>query len=285
MSCRSENSSPSSGSGAATPAASPAAQCPTPCTITSQTVKSSPADRARTKIGVGEEVELTVSPAPATWTITSGSGKLSPSSGAKVTFTAGDKAESVTITATGSGCSCTKTFNVVRPASWTMKKQSGTNLKHTAGRPDCGWKGIMYVHPNDVNFYNIETREKDSKYVGTGAYSSYNGDYHGNYPLPDRVSGWFAIVRHNDADGSTDDVPDTIYTGLPSVAATGAAPPFTRGSGYFPITMQWRVAGKAAIHDFPVRRQEDEIFPTGRCESRKGGNTEHTMHTDPASTY
>jgi hypothetical protein len=143
----------------------------------------------------------------------------------------------------------------------------------------------MYVHPNDVNFYRIETREKDSQYVGTGAYSSYNGDYHGSYPAPDRVSAWFPITRHSEADGSTDDAPDTIYTGLPGTAATGTAPPFKVGSGYFPIVIQWRVVGGATIHDFATVRQEDEIFSDGRCESRKGSHTEHTLYSDASSTY
>jgi hypothetical protein len=142
----------------------------------------------------------------------------------------------------------------------------------------------MYVHPNDVNFYRIETREKDSQYVGTGSYASYNGDYHGNYPLPDRASDWFPITRHSATDGSTDDTPDTIYTGDPTASVTGTAPPFNVGSGHFPITIQWRVIRKTAVHDLPVVRQEDEIFANGRCESRKG-HTEHTMYDDPASNY
>ena len=285
MSCRSDNSDPASGPNPASPPNQPEQECKS-CTITSKTVATSPADRARTKIGVGEEVDLTVDPAPATWSITSGSGTLTPNSGshASVRFTASDKGEDVTITATGSGCSCTITLKVVQPSSWTMKRQPGTNLKHTAGRPDCGWKGIMYFHPDDVNFYRVENREKDSKYVGTGSYQKYTGDYHGNYPPPDRVSDWFALSRHT-ADGSTDDTPDTVYTGLPPIADTGAAPPFKKGSGYFPITLQWRVVGSANVHDFAATRQEDEIFDTGRCESRKGGNTEHTMYNDPASNY
>jgi hypothetical protein len=284
----SEPSKPNSGPNPGGPATSPTQPCTpssTSCTITSQTVATSPSNRARTKIAVGEEVELTVNPGPATWAITSGSGTLNPNSGTKVTYTAGDAAGSATIKATGPGCSCTITFTVVEPSNWTMKRQPNTKLKHTNGRPDCGWKGIMYVHPNDVNFYRIETREKDSTYVGTGSYASYNGDYHGNYPPPDRVSAWFPISRHSETDGSTDDTPDTIYTGLPSPAATGTAPPFKSGSGYFPITIQWRVVGSGNIHDFPAVRQEDEIFSNGRCESRKGGNPEHTMYNDPTSTY
>jgi hypothetical protein len=264
----------------------PVQPCPKPCscTITSQTVATSPANRARTRIGVGEEIELTVSPGPATWEITSGTGKLSPKSGTKVTYTADDKAGSVTITATKPDCSCTIILTIVEPSSWTMKRQPSTNLKHTNGRPDCGWKGIMYVHPDDVNFYRVETREKDSQAVATGSYATFNGVKHGNYPPPDNASVWFAITRHSETDGSTDDAPDDIYSGDPGTGATGAAPPFKIGKMHFPITIQWRVAGSGTIHDFPVIRQEHEIFDNGRCESRKGGLTEHAMHSDPTST-
>lgn len=278
------------------PSQSEAGTCPPgstatcPCAsarITSETIATSPADRARTKVGVGEEVTLTYSLGSATWTITSGTGTVSPTSGGQTTFTASDTAGSVTITATDSaGCSATITFNVVEPSSWTMKRQAGTNLKHTHGRPDCGWKGIAYIHPNDVNFYRIETREVDSKSVATGSYHpSHHDQYHGNYPPPDRASAWFPIARHSDADGSTDDAPDEIYSGYPSTAATGTAPPFTVGSYYWPITWQWKVLGSANIHDFSSVRQEHEIFNDGKCESRKGGHTEHTMYNDATSTY
>ncbi len=265
----------------------PAPPAPTPCTITSETVATSPADRARKRIAVGEEVKLTVSPGPATWAITSGGGTLSPSSGSHttVTYTAGDTAGSVTITATPStGGSCTITLTVVAPATWTMKRKSGTNLKHSAGRPDCGWKGIVYVHPDDVNFYNIEIREKDSQAVADGSYSVFNDVWHGNYPLPDRVGPWIPIVSHTDADGSGYGGADSVYSGDPGAARTGAAPPFTVGTMYFPITRQWKV-GTGAAHDFAVIRQEHEIFDDGKCESRKAGNTESRMYNDPASNY
>jgi hypothetical protein len=279
MSCRGTSSNPSSGPAATSSTSGTPPPCPTPCTITSQTVASSPKKRERTKIGVGEEVDLTVSPAPATWAI-SGSGTLSPSTGSQTTvrFTAGDAAGSVTVTATGPGCSCTVTFTVVKPASWTQKLIAGTKT-HGIGRPHCHWQGTWFVHPNDVNFYRIRFRERDSKYVGTGSYSSYTGDWHGHYPLPDRASSWFRITDHTDAGGSEVAAVDTVDTGDPGAAITGAAPRFKVGSGYFPITMQWRV-GDGTIRDFPATRQEDEIFANGRCESRKGGNTESTMYND-----
>ncbi|MEP6901791.1 MAG: hypothetical protein ABJA66_08580, partial [Actinomycetota bacterium] len=259
--------------------------CHPACTLASQTIATSPANRARTKIGVGEEVKLTVTGNPATWAITSGTGKLSPSTGTQssVTFTADDNAGSVTITATGSGCSCTNTItlNVIQPSDWTQKLNSGTKT-HKAGRPHVGWKGTWYVHPNDVNFYRIQFREMDSQYVGTGSYISYTGDWHGNYPLPERASSWFTITmtNHTNANGSKVNAVDSVDTGDPGAAVTGAAPPFKKGSGYFPITMQWRV-GTGTAKSFAATRQEDEIFDTGLCESRKGGETVSNKYNDP----
>lgn len=277
---------PSVGGGAGPATGAPVAPCPT-CTITSQTVATSPANRARTRIGVGEEVELTVSPGPATWAITSGTGTLSPSSGShsKVTYTAGDTAGIVIMTATGAGCSCTITFTIVEPSSWTMKRKPGSNLKHTHGRPDCGWLASAEIHPNDVNFYRVQIREKDSLSVATGSYNpSHNGKYHGNYPPPDRVSPWVPLISHSETDGSAMGATDTVYSGYPSTTATGTAPPFNVGTYYWPITWQWKV-GTGAVHNFPSVRQEHEIFANGKCESRKGGHTESSMYNDATSTY
>jgi type VI secretion system secreted protein VgrG len=257
-----------------------------PCTITSQTVATSPSNRTRTRIGVGEEVTLTVNPGPASWTVSGGNGTLSPSSGSNtsITYTAGDSAGTVTITAHGPNCTCTIVFTVVEPSNWTMKRKLNTNLFHRAGIPECGWKGEAYIHPNDVNFYRVEVREKDSKGVTTGSFHPFEGIYHGNYPPPDRVSPWFPLPTHTDTDGTKADLVDTIYSGYPGSASVGAVPPFHPGTLYFPMVWQWRV-GTGATKSFPQVRQEHEISADGRCESRKGGHTEHTTYNDPASTY
>jgi len=142
----------------------------------------------------------------------------------------------------------------------------------------------MYCHPNDVNFYRVETREKDSQFVATGCLSHFTGDYHGSYPPPDRVSSWFLLTSHTDADGSKGALVDNVDTGDYSVADAGAAPPFNVGTGYFPIVWQWRVVGSATVHDFSTVRQEEEGFANGKVESKKGGNTESTMYDDPTSS-
>jgi type VI secretion system secreted protein VgrG len=258
------------------------------CTITSQTFATSPADRARTKIGVGEEVDLTMTPGPATWAITSGSGSLNPSSGsyATVTFTADDNGEdpekTVTITATGSGGTCSITFTVVQPSSVSMERKQGTPLKHHEGRPDCGWIGVEWIHPNDVNFYNVQRREVDSRCVGTGCYSGpeFNGALHGRY-----VGGFglWANVHmrdHDPAKGSKAAMEDHIYGGDPG-PAVGDKPPFQPGTASFDIIHQWAVCN-GTPHDFPAIRQEHVISADGTCVSAKGGNVEITMYSNGA---
>ena len=268
------------GEGVSTPVASSDKSGKVTCTILSSTVATSPAKRDRKRIGVGEEVDLTVKPGPATWEIQQGGGNLSPTFGTSVTYTAGDASATVIIAAKGPDCTCTITFNVVEPSGWTMKRKPGTNVRHKSGRPHCGWQGIFFIHPNNVNFYNIKFRELDSQYNGTGSYLSYNGAYHGNYPLPERASPWLPVTTHTDADGSQPAGVDNVDTGDPGSAITGSSPPFKVGAGYFPITMQWQV-GAGSPKSFTVSRQEDEIFASGKCESRKGGHIESTLYNDP----
>jgi hypothetical protein len=162
-----------------------------------------------------------------------------------------------------------------------MERKPGTNLRHQNGRPDCGWLGKQWIHPDDVNFYNIERREVDSRSVCTGSYMPLNNKFHGNYT--GGFGPWSGVNVHDPAKGSQAAMTDNIYSGYPGSAAVGTAPPFKVGTMYFPIVYQWRV-GTRPPHDLPEIRQEHEIFADGRCESRKGGNPEHTMYNDPTST-
>jgi type VI secretion system secreted protein VgrG len=279
---------PSATPDAAQPVEGPVEECHPPCTIASQTFKTSPADRTRTKVGVGEEVTITVTGNPATWEIDTG-GTITPS-GAEansVTFTAGETAASATITATGVGCGCVNsiTFDVVEPDSFTMRRK-GATLEHNNPWPDCGWTGMIYVHPNDVNFYRVQVREVDSRAVTSGCYATalQTGAYHGNYPPPARVSPWIAVTSHTEARGSKTTVTDHIYSGRPlSSWAGGANPPFMAGTMYYPMTWHWRVRGSANHKDFPHFRQSHRVTAPGRCTSSKAGNSESCMYSDPTS--
>lgn len=262
-------------------------ECHPACTISSLTFKSSPADRTRTKVGVGEEVTVTVTGNPATWTIDAG-GTISPNSGTQssVTFTAGETAATATITATGSGCSCvnTITFTVVEPESMTMRRK-GSTLEHNNGIPDCGWTGLAYVHPNDVNFYRVQVRELDSQAVTTGSYvhPQLTGAYHGGYAPPSRASSWIPLTTHSESRGSKADGEDHVYSGYPPSSQTGTAPPFTTGRMYWPMTWQWRVRGSSTRKNLPGFRQNHVIATTGRCTSSKAGHSESCLYSDPTS--
>jgi hypothetical protein len=268
--------------------------------IRSQTIATSPADRARLKIGVGEEVELTASQGPATWQVTSGVGTLSPSEGTHqtVTFTAGENAGDVTITATGSPCVSTITFNVVEPSDFTMIRKPGTRVLHGGYngstntflniiRPDCGWLGNILVHPNDVNFYRLRIRERDSRSVTTGSLHIplYNNQLHGNYSSG--YSPWFPLGRHQDSRGSllaSSGIVDKIYINcIPSIFGNG--PTFSPGTLQYDIVWQWKVGGNGTPRNFPTIRQHHTLTANGTCTSNKAGNSESAAYNSPLQSW
>ncbi|HRU70310.1 MAG TPA: tetratricopeptide repeat protein [Kiritimatiellia bacterium] len=105
--------------------------------VDTETVATVPADRTRKKVGVGEQVTLTLQPTsltPVSWSI-SGNGTLSATTGNPVTFTAHDRASTPAITATYGGGSCSVNFNVVEPDGVAMEQEPGTgSLAH---KRDC----------------------------------------------------------------------------------------------------------------------------------------------------
>jgi outer membrane protein OmpA-like peptidoglycan-associated protein len=208
------------------------------CKITSLTVATQPANRARTRIGVGEEVDLTIKPGPATWKITSGGGKLSPVSGvhSTVTFLAGDRADTVTITAKGTACTASITFIVLEPSEARRRQRPGTNLKHTKDRPSIGIKTDLYLFPDDVCFYNVEYRELDATAVTTGVYDHAPLRGAGHSPNPDPI-GFTMTVVHG-LGTKIDSGGDEAFSGDP-----GTPVPFAPGSISFAIPYVFSVDG------------------------------------------
>ena len=274
-------------------------------TIQSQTVATSPSNRARVKIGVGEEVDLTASQGSSTWAITSGDGTLTPDSGRhqQVRFTAGESAGNVTITATGNPCTSTITFEVVEPTDFTMRRKSGTRVLHgglnaASGAflnilvPDCGWLGVVCVHPNDVNFYRLRFREQDCRSHANGSYNpSHNNQLHGgpSYTANGGYSSWIPLGRHTEALGSlfgAAGIEDNIYSGWSNNVARGSAtPPFIIGYYYWDILCQWKVGRRGAIRNFPVIRQDISLRANGRCTINKAGHSEHADFNSPLQSW
>src|SRR5713101_5209824 len=222
------------GSGGGTCADGSSPPCPKTCSITSETVATQPADRARTKIGVGEEVHLTFSLGSAAWTAPGAS--LSSNSGSTVTLTAPERAASITVSATGSGCTAHLTFQVVEPSGARRKQKPGTNLKHKLNRPSIGIKTDLYVLPDDVCFYNIEYRELDVTAVTSGVYDGPPLKGSGHHPNPGFLT--FSMTVEPGYGTKVNSGGDQAFSG-----DTGTPPPFAPGSISFDIPYVFRVAG------------------------------------------
>lgn len=214
--------------------------------MVTETFTTDPADRTRTKVGVGENVQLTLHPStlgPVTWSIT-GNGTLSAMNGNPVTFTAHDRASVPTITATYGSGSCDVTFNVVEPTSEIAAKKSEDTFP--AGTQGAGmFLSPITVCPTDVSFANVEILEVP------GPASLITG-YFTNFPastlahLPN--TNWIQLTANNQW---TD---HAAFSGFPS--------PWYAGSFQWDIPVQWRVVGKTSIGTLPNRLQTFSIAGT-----------------------
>ncbi len=176
--------------------------------IDTETFASYPTDKTRKKIGVGEEVELTLnpgasSPSNVSWVV-SGSGSLSAPTGNQVVFTAHERASDPTIYATYDGRQYSVSFDVVEPAGAYVINQPGEGIYHIQGKASAGFLAKYYFTPEDVSFYNVQFKEGGGTAVGFDFYSNYNGITH----TP--TSQWIDIKagtsqRPNELDG-TDEV-------------------------------------------------------------------------------
>jgi hypothetical protein len=98
----------------------------------------------------------------------------------------------VTITATGGWLHQSITFTIVEPSDWTMERQTGTIFAARATPTDCGWLGIMFVHPNDELYRS--RRGNGFAFVATGSYSI--SVLYGN-SCPTALGEVVSIVRHS----------------------------------------------------------------------------------------
>lgn len=210
-----------------------AATC-APFVIKSETVATTPGARTRTRIGIGEEVNLTTDPSTSvTWTIESDDGQkgtLGTASGNSSQYTACDRGgKTVTIKAE-SACGRTDThqFTVVQPSSAHFVGQADiSSLTTTTAK--AGFTGTVYAMPADVSFYNIDTTEGACQSTGTGVFSHWNNISHSLYP-------WFPSTSTVNANGTEQGWFDTCDTGTLQRTALNAA---TTGSHQFLWPIPW----------------------------------------------
>lgn len=274
----------------------PNASCSAACTITSETVKEKPINRARTRIGAGELVMLTVSPESATWTATPNSlikfiGDANKASNS-ITIQALDKAGDVTITAKSGTCECSIMLTIVLPAEIRMRRLPGSSIFHIKGLPSCGFFGQAYILPNDVNFYNVSIRELDDQFTATGPFTFVNGVYHGHYPPPNNASDWVRLDLYEEGVGSFisqgyDSVSGAGEANSPNTINTNPPPPFHSGEISTPIRWQWTINRfiSGMEHNFPEIQQRAISDGDGTCTISKGGVTVTSRVNDKTSGF
>jgi Bacterial TSP3 repeat len=132
--------------------------------MTSETFSTVPQDRKRKKLGVSEQVSMTLKPnslPSPTWALTGtpGTSTLSPLTGSSSFFTAGKRACTPTTEVTILGETVKIDFNVVQPTGETATKTS--DMSFAAGTQGVGMELEITTLPTDVSFYNVEVLEVD----------------------------------------------------------------------------------------------------------------------------
>jgi len=138
---------------------------PQQCTITSIADATEPSDRARTRLGVGETVHLSVSSGSATWSVVQGEGTITPDG----VFTAplasnppGLSGPNVVQAVTASG-KCTKGFTIVEPSEllfYALPNLGYTLIRRPTGQGTAvAARPAIFLGPGDVSFKNIEIAE------------------------------------------------------------------------------------------------------------------------------
>lgn len=206
--------------------------------ITSETVVTSPVDRSRKKVGVGEEVNLTFVPAHnATWKIEQGSGTLSATTGKTVKFTAPNNPGTQSVTTISATCDdddevASISFTTIKPSGVILEKNA--NLSTSATSPlTLTTVCFVYITPDDVNFEKIQVLEDDCVSEASG-YWSYKDNYphyqppFNPQPPPANMSG------HVDGKGTKVQVQDKVQS-------------VTRGGPYYDGSFKWDIPWRYGI--------------------------------------
>ena len=238
-----------------------------PIVITSTTFATSPIDRQRRKLAVGEKVTLQAQnlqgTAAVNWTQT-GAGHFARTIGPSVDWDAPPQPENpATITVTQGTRTKSIPFEVVAPSETKLlivspyhpgpREPHFTDYKeHTHGWCDSGFHARVHLMPDDVNFYAVEFLEIEFRAVGTtgsGADRHDGGIYlfapadRGHHP-----AGPLPLIRAGD--GPPDVVPglgtpgnliDHIYSGW-----NGHQP--VNSEITYPIDQQYSVPGTEFRH-------------------------------------
>jgi hypothetical protein len=226
-----------------------------------QAVATVPTNRNRTRIGVGEEVSLSLKPSAGAvdWEVTaSKDATISPQNGATTTLTAEDTAATVTVKATKSGRVLAQSqFTIVEPQSESAIPPTSIDT-FPAGTQGVGMHLEITVAPTDVCFDNVEMIELPGPASNiTGYYTQFPASSLAHAPNPS----WVTLSSDN--------------KWLDHAAQSGYPSPWSKGAFDWDIPMRWRVVGKTNQKTgVPNRLQRREMLGTnGETKMSKLGQS------------
>jgi len=247
-------------------------------TITSETVFTTPGSRARTTIGVGEQVTLTHSSGDPTTAWATTAGTLSAPVGATTVFSAPDTAQTVTVTAGGASIR----FTILAPADVFMERATGSNIKHHENRQDSGLLLDVFLLPDNVNFRNVRYRELDvlaTALPAGSAYSCHNANVGHCSPTGTGPCGDKAMLNRVVAGkGTQSELGDCAYSGQ-----CNGGPPFTPGIIFFIIPYEYRV-GAGAFHRFDTVLQIHSLAADGNTLNTTKANASDSTTVTAVTT-
>ena len=176
--------------------------------IISETEVTSPADRTRKTVGVGEIVNLSTNPSISiTWSITGG-GNISAVEGTRIKFTAGGRQSTSVIKGIKSSSNKSIVFSVLEPTGVTMEQIVSAGIEHINGKPTLAALLRIYVKPTNVSFTHIAVGE------GTCPATECLG-YFSELQIPPHPAGdYFVMNKHVPGKGTLLAGSDTVSFGL-----------------------------------------------------------------------
>lgn len=209
--------------------------------LSSVTAVDMPANRSRTKLGVGEEVWISYKPSglpPLGWSGNFGYTGVTTYSPTLSLLTSGFRACSPKLEVLHSGQILSLDFTVVEPASETAVKLK--DLGYPEGTQGAGMNLDVTVKPNDVSFYNVQMREVDRGTEGvTGVFSDMETSRLQHSPN----SNWINLTKDNKWTDNAE-----FYGFVKS--EWGA------GKYEWPIGVEWRVGTSGTPKNLPTARRQ-----------------------------
>jgi hypothetical protein len=154
--------------------------------LTHLTEATSPSNRKRTKLGVGERVTLKVAPGPGNWLVSGG--KLSSGTGSTVTLTARANPGKAAVSVKVGTQTAQIEFDVIKPSTAHQDVRTKQHVQN--GLPNAGFFADIYIGPDDVNFGNVSWLEEEIGATAHGYWAGANGGQskagkgHGPNPNP-----------------------------------------------------------------------------------------------------